>query len=220
MQNLIAWVEFMRMQQSIEGVTMIDGLDDMAAMQQPSFAGLSDALVQFGQQLGGALQIPMTRLFGQSPSGMNATGESDLRTYYDGIRQKQMQYLLVPLTRIYRAMAQSEGIKLKEGFALDFRSLWVLSDQDKAQIAATDSTRVQGEFNAGITTQETALKELRQLSKITGRGTNITDQDIAAASKVSGAQMAEEQHGISLEQGEAALNEPEEEKPNGKAKAA
>ncbi|MFQ8761936.1 MAG: anti-CBASS protein Acb1 family protein [Intestinimonas sp.] len=33
--------------------------------------------------LSGASRIPVTKLFGRSPAGMNATGESDLRNYYD-----------------------------------------------------------------------------------------------------------------------------------------
>ena len=207
--NLLRFVDFMRRTQSIEGITLIDGKDDLAAMAQPSFAGLSDAMISFGQQVAGALQIPLTRLFGQSPTGMNATGESDLRTYYDGIKQQQHRWLAVPLTRVYKAIAKSLGVKLPSGFALDFRSLWVLSDQDKAGIASTDSATIVNEFNSGIISQEEALKEKRQLAKITGRGTNITDESIKAASKIPGAQMAEEQHGLAMEQGAAALEEPE-----------
>jgi hypothetical protein len=37
-------------------------------------------LLQFAQQLSGALNIPLTRLFGQSPAGMNSTGEGDLHS--------------------------------------------------------------------------------------------------------------------------------------------
>jgi uncharacterized protein len=224
--NLIKWTDFMRRTQSLEGITLIDGKDDLAALAQPSFSGLSDALIQFGQQLGGALGIPLTRLFGQSPTGMNATGESDLRTYYDSIKQQQNRNLLVPLTRIYRAIAQSEGVKLPEGFTLDFRSLWVLSDEAKASIATADSSAIVGELNAGMISPRTALMEKRQLSKLTGRGTNVTQQDINAASDVTGQQQAEEQHGLMMEQGaqgmDLAAQEAENEaaggKPNGKTK--
>lgn len=218
--NLIKFVDFMRRQQSIEGVTLIDAKDDLAAMQQPSFAGLSDAMVAFGRNVAGALQIPLTRLFGQSPTGMNATGESDLRTYYDGIKQQQSRYLLTPLTRVYRAMAASEGVRLPEGFTLDFRSLWVLSDQDKAAIAAQDQATIMGYYNGGVISPRVALQEARQLSKVSGRMTNVTDEDIKAASDMTGAAMAEEQHGLMLEQGAAELAAPEPgDEEGGKAKA-
>jgi len=37
------------------------------------------------QLASGAADIPMTRLLGQSPAGMNATGDGDMRNYYDRI---------------------------------------------------------------------------------------------------------------------------------------
>jgi len=210
MNNMVAYVDFMRQQQSIEGVTLLDMEDEVAAMTQPSFSGLSDALINFGQQLSGALQIPLVRLFGQSPAGLNATGESDLRMYYDNINAKQRRNLLVPMTRIYRAMAQSEGIKLPEGFTLDFRSLWVLSDQDKATIATADSGAVNTTFNSGIISPRTALQELKQLSKTTGRFTNITKQDIDAASDETSAALGEAQNRLQIERMANAPDEEEE----------
>jgi hypothetical protein len=222
-QNLINFVEFMRRFQSVEGIALIDAKDDLASMPQPSFSGLSEALIQFGQQLGGALQIPLTRLFGQSPIGMNATGESDLRTYYDGIKQQQNRHLLVPVTRMYRAMAISEGINVPEGFALEFKSLWLLSDEAKAQIATADSTSIGGMINAGIISPQTALKELLQSSKVTGRFTNITEDEINAASNVTGAMMNEQQQSLMMEQGEKELAAPEpgdDKAPKSKKKAA
>ena len=76
--GLIQYTEMMRRFQGIEGITLIDGEDEFEAQGHSAFSGLSDALTQFGQQLSGALQIPLVRLFGQSPAGMNSTGESCL----------------------------------------------------------------------------------------------------------------------------------------------
>lgn len=199
--NLIAYVDFMRRYQSLEGITMLDAEDDAVVMTPPSFAGLRDALMALGEQLGGALQIPLTRLFGQAPAGLNATGESDLRTYYDGVRQKQDQQLKVPLTTIYRCVAASEGIRLSDSFGISFRSLWVLSDQDKAQIAATDTATVVAALNSGIVTPQCAAKELRQSSRVSGRWTNITDAEINSAPTESGASVQQEQQEMMTEQG-------------------
>jgi phage-related protein (TIGR01555 family) len=190
--NLYKWVEMMRRFQSLEGVTMIDAKDDAVVMPAPSFSGLSDALIQLGQQCGGALQMPMTKLFGQSPVGMNSTGESDLRMYYDGLGQQQELQLRIPVTMFYQCLARSEGIKLPEGFSLGFRSLWSMSEESKSEIAARDSQGIVAEYNAGIISDQMALKEIKQLSKITGRGTNITDDDIKAASNETGSQRQQE----------------------------
>lgn len=181
MDGLVRYVDMMRRFQSIEGMTLLDSEDEMEASGHQAFSGLSDALIQFGQQLSGALQIPLVRLFGQSPAGLNATGESDIRTYYDGIKQKQESELRVPVTKIYRAIAQSEGIKLPDGFRINFRSLWQLSDKEKAEIANTTVDAVTKAEESGLITQQAAMKELQQSSHITGIFSNITDDEIEAA---------------------------------------
>lgn len=235
--NLYKFVEMMRRFQSIEGITMLDAKDDAVVMTAPSFSGLSDALIQLGQQCGGALQMPMTKLFGQAPVGMNSTGESDLRMYYDGILQQQEMTLRIPVTVFYQCLARSEGIKLPEGFALGFRSLWSLSDDAKAEIASKDSNSIVQEVNAGMISPQMALKEKKQLSKTTGRGTNITVEDIEAASNETGLEreqdmideqmkMQKETHERSGEEHDMNMTAAEEDigqqggKPNGKAKEA
>ncbi len=146
-----------------------------------SFAGLGDLLLQFAQQIAGALQIPLVRLLGQSPAGLNSTGESDLRTYYDNIKARQETSFRVPMTRVYRALAQSCGIKLPDGFWIQFRSLWQLAEKEKAEIAETDSRTITTLADRNIISQQGAMKEMKQSSHITGRGSNITQEDIDGA---------------------------------------
>lgn len=181
LDGLVRYVDMMRRFQNIEGLTLLDGDDEFGIQGHQAFSGLADALTQFGQQLAGALQIPLVRLFGQSPAGFS-TGETDLRMYYDSIKQQQEKDLKVGMTRIYRAMAASEGIKLSDGFGIDFKSLWQLSETDKANIASTTTTAIISAQEAGLITDQVAMKELRQNSNITGVFSNITDQDINAAS--------------------------------------
>lgn len=181
MDGLAAYVNNMREHQGIEGVTMIDAEDTFDTQGTSAFSGLSDALVQFGQQLSGALRIPLVRLFGQSPAGLNATGDADIRLYYDGINQEQMQTLHAGATSVYKMVAASKSIVLPDNFALDFRSLWELSDTEKATVGSQTATAVQGALDGGIIGRKTALKELRQSSRRTGIFTNITHEIISLA---------------------------------------
>ncbi len=77
---LVEQINQIRLWQSNEGLTLMDAEDTYEAHQY-SFSGLDNILMQFGQQIAGALGIPLVRLFGQSPAGFNATGESDLSNY-------------------------------------------------------------------------------------------------------------------------------------------
>jgi uncharacterized protein len=181
LEGLVRYTEMMRRFQNMEGITLLDGKDKMETHAQAPFSGLSEVLLQFGQQLAGALQIPLVRLFGQSPAGLNSTGESDLRMYYDGINQQQEQQLRIPITLIYQAMARSLGIEWPEGSRIIFKSLWQLTDEQKADIANTTVDAVTKAEEAGLISQQTAMKELQTSSHVTGIFTNIQDSDIENA---------------------------------------
>jgi hypothetical protein len=180
-QGLVNQINFMKRYQTLEGITILDGEDEMTEGGANGFGGLAEALTQFGQQLSGALQIPLVRLFGQSPSGFNS-GDSDIRLYYDDIKQQQESCLKVGLTRIYRAIAQSEGLKVPDGFKIEFRSLWQLSEKEKSEIAVNNTNAVTQAQEAGLISDKTAAKELRQSGHQTGVFTNITDEEIESMS--------------------------------------
>jgi len=180
-EGLIKQIDMIRMYQSNEGMTLMDGKDEFEAHQY-SFAGLNDVLLQFGQQISGALGIPLVRLFGQSPAGLSSTGESDIRNYYDNVKQQQERRLRTGVGKVYSALYRSElGEAPPESFDFDFRPLWQLSDTEKGTIASQITTAIVGASDAGIIDRATALKELRQSSHITGVFSNVSDEDIKEA---------------------------------------
>lgn len=181
MDGLTSYVDMMRRFQSIEGITMVDSEDDFQVDGHSAFSGLSDALMQFGQQLAGALQIPLTRLFGQSPAGLNATGESDMRMYYDHINDQQQRHLHHGVSLAYKCAAASKGVQLPPGFNIGFKSLWQLSATEKSTIAKDNSATIIGAKDAGLISDQVALRELKQSSRETGVFTNITDDLITLA---------------------------------------
>jgi hypothetical protein len=56
-----------------------------------------------------------------------------------------------------------------------------MSDKEKSEIATSDVTTISNAFQGGLVTKEIATRELLQLSRTTGRFTNITEQDIEKA---------------------------------------
>lgn len=184
MAGLVKQIDLMRLTQTNEGITLLDGEDEFEAVQNTTFSGAHEAVLMLGEQISGALQIPLVRLFGQSPAGLNSTGESDLRTYYDGIKQQQERTLKNPVTKIYRCIAQSLGKPVPEGFAIAFRPLWQLTEEAKATVASSVTTTVMAAQGAGLVSDQVALRELKQSSATSGVWTNIKNEDIEAASDV------------------------------------
>lgn len=179
--GLTAQIDFMRLMQSNEGITLMDSKDKFEAHSY-TFSGLDTILLQFGQQLSGALQIPLVRLFGQSPAGLNSTGDADMRNYYDGIMQQQERRLRSPLSNLLHITWRSlYGTDLPPGTNFNFHPLWVMSDEQKAGIASTITAAVTQAQTSGIVRRETALRELKNSAHATGLWSNITDEEIQEA---------------------------------------
>lgn len=180
-EALVKQINLIRQWQSNEGLTLMDA-EDTYESHQYNFSGLDNILLQFGQQISGATGIPLVRLFGQSPAGLNSTGESDLANYYDNINQQQEGRLRTPLQILYAVLHMSVlGKPLPDSFSFKFASLWQLDDEKKANVAKGVSEAVLAAEEAGLIKRSTALKELRQSSEVTGVFSHITDEEIKEA---------------------------------------
>lgn len=178
---LIKQMENIRAFQSSEGLTLIDA-DDEFDVHTYTFSGLAEVIQQLASQLSGSLKIPVTRLFGQSPGGLNSTGQSDLQTYYDGTRQSQESDMRSDVHKILRLVHASElGRQADDNLNFEFKSLWQIDEGGKADIASKNTTTIVSTFEAGIIDRPMALKELKQSSNVSGVFSNITDEDIKKA---------------------------------------
>jgi len=103
-----------------------------------SLAGLPEILDRFADLLSGAAGIPKTVLFGQAPGGLNATGDNDVRGFYDMVAARQKNELRPQLEKLYRVLfASKQGPtrgKEPEQWGIDFHPLWQMSESEKATI--------------------------------------------------------------------------------------
>lgn len=177
LKGLLAHMDMIRQYQSIEGMTLMDATDKFESHTY-SFAGLSDVLAQFGEQVSGALGIPLVRLFGQSPAGFS-TGDADLANYYDGVGSQQERRLRRPVHKLISVIHMSElGKPIPDDFSFEFNPLWQMSEPEQAAAAANTVTALSTAVDSGIMTQHAAAQQLRDSSRVTGIGSTISDEDI------------------------------------------
>ena len=126
-----------------------------------SFAGLSEIYEQFMLDMAGAAEIPAARLFGRSPAGLNATGESELKSYYESISQLQERLLRPALEKLLPVLALSAWGTLPPDMAFVFNPIAAESPAETAELAEKLSAPVIEAFRAGLLTREEARAELR-----------------------------------------------------------
>ncbi|MDR2044503.1 MAG: DUF1073 domain-containing protein [Clostridium sp.] len=175
--NTLTMMNWMRSSQGMQ----IIGEKDQFATHQYTFSGLSDIYEMFMLDVSGASAIPVTKLFGRSPAGMNATGESDMMNYYDGIEEQQEATLRPILDKLLPILCLSEFGAIPDDLEFEFEPVRRPSEEERKNILTQTTTAIVSSFNAGIISQSIALKELRESARATGMWNNITDEDIERA---------------------------------------
>lgn len=152
-----------------------------------SFTGLPDMLDREAQKLAAATGIPLTLLMGMSPAGLNATGESDIRIWYDSVKAYQEEQVRPRVERIARLVA---GAKAPQ---LTFSPLWSETGKERAEreklIVDADAVRIASQV---LSPEEVALARHSR-------------EDWDAPIELESEQIAER---------ERMMDEPEEEAPN------
>lgn len=183
-----------------------------------TFSGLADVYEQFMMDIAGASEIPATKLFGRAPQGMNATGEGDLRNYYDTVRQNQEAYLRPVLEKLLPVVCLSAWGALPDDLDFEFNPIRDTSDEERAGLIQQSAGAINSVFQSGIISQKIALMELRQSGAEFGMWTNISDEfidqadDEASPEGETGEEMPEEMEGDPNEnagQGNAEQQQPE-----------
>lgn len=108
------------------------------------FSGVKDVIDAACNMLSALTNIPQTILFGRSPAGMNATGDSDFESYYNFVEKIQRlmlkRNLRTLLDVVFRAGIASGDVAEEPDYKLEFKPLWSLSDTEQA---AVDQTKAQ-----------------------------------------------------------------------------
>lgn len=153
---------------------------DQIRNTQYTFTGLQEVYESMCLNLSGASRIPVTKLFGRAPAGLNATGESDLRNYYDYVDTLRESVLRPILERILPVLCMSAWGAVPDDLDIIFPPLWTPTAKEVAEIAEKKSMAIRDAFQAGLLAADTAQKELKKLSDETGLFGSISDEEIAA----------------------------------------
>lgn len=129
--------------------------------KQLSFAQLPEIMQQYLQIAAGAADIPATRLLGQAPAGLNATGEGDIRNYYDRIAAEQRVTLGPALQRLDEALILSALGSRPPEIRCEWAPLWQLGAGEAATIAKTKADTSAAYAAAGLIPPEVLARAVR-----------------------------------------------------------
>lgn len=143
----------MEMAKSMINAVLIDSEDDYVR-ENPNFGNMPEMLNQFMLDVSSAVDMPATVLWGRSPAGENATGESDLQLWHSSIDAFREHHLRPRLQRLIEILMLSKSGptagKMIEGWRVHFPALRQLSDLEKADLRLKTSQADASDITQGI----------------------------------------------------------------------
>ena len=102
--------------------------------KQISFAQLPELLQSYLSIASAAADIPATRMLSQSPKGLNATGDSDMRNHYDNCTARQGTELSPVLNRLDEVIIRSALGARPAAVYYEWAPLWGLTEKEQAEV--------------------------------------------------------------------------------------
>ena len=183
-QGRMKGLDFSRSTSNLIG---IDADKEDYEKKSSSVAGLADLWDRFSESVCAATGYPATRLFGRSPGGLNSTGDSDLKNYYDLVSAYRSDEIEPIIDWILNLIVNQQEWKGEKEIEWSFASLVEQTPLEDAQLkklyAEIDWGYIdRGAIEAGEAWQERFGKgefkrdiELKQLEF----DVNFSDEEVA-----------------------------------------
>jgi len=146
-----ARAEIFDLNRSVSRIALIDGDEEFLRHVTP-LSGVPEVLQQFALRVASAARMPVTKLLGQAPAGLNATGDADIRGWYDEVAAEQRRRLVPAIRRIIdQGCGSSAGpAKAPSNYTIEPRPLWQMTDGEKAEVRSKQATTDVAMIDRGV----------------------------------------------------------------------
>ncbi len=160
---LVTRMEIMELSKSVLNAVILSDNEEYTR-DYANLSGIPEVIDRFMLKLAGSTSIPVTRLFGRSPAGLNATGENDLRNYYDLIEANQRNRLMPQLRKLITMICKFKGVQIPD---IEFNSLYQLDGKEKADIEKTkaETEKIYADIERGEVENEIRNQEEIRIAK-------------------------------------------------------
>jgi phage-related protein (TIGR01555 family) len=156
------------------GLFMLDKEKEDFKNVSASLAGLDALQAQSQEQMASVSTIPVVKLLGIQPAGLNASSQGELETFYTNIKAAQENQWRRPLETIV-AMAQINlWGDVDQDITFKFKPLWSLNAKDIAELNKNEAERAQTYIDSGVISP---LEERQRLASDPESGYNSIDVD-------------------------------------------
>ena len=137
-----------------DGIYAISNEDEEIVQLNTPLSGVTEIVRQALELLSCVWRIPVVKFLGISPGGFNATGESDLRSFYDHVESQRSKIFGHNFETLTRVLSLSVLGHDAPGISWEWPSLWTMTRRERAEIAKIEADTAVQYFNIGALAPE------------------------------------------------------------------
>lgn len=122
-----------------QGVVLLDKEDEELESDNVPLSGLHELQAQAQEHMAMSTHIPLVKLTGITPAGLNASSDGEIRVFYDWILSEAMAHYNDPLLSVMRILQLHLWGSIDESITLQWQPLFELDDLQKAQKRKADA---------------------------------------------------------------------------------
>ena len=126
--------------------------------KQVTWSGMDNMLLAYLDMVAGAADIPLTRLLGQSPRGLQSTGDGEARDYHSMVKARQSELLTPALDQIDELLIRSALGDMPSDIYYEFGSLDDTDEKDEATIEFNFAQALKNYSDTGIFPDDFLMK--------------------------------------------------------------
>lgn len=138
-EQLIRRVQLFNQLRDNKGMMLTDkDTEELKNISVP-LGGLSDLQAQSQEHMAAVSRIPLVKLTGISPAGLNASSEGELRTFYDTIHAYQKKFFSPNLDIVFRFAQINLWGAVDPDLGYEYVDLWAMTEKERAEIRKIDA---------------------------------------------------------------------------------
>ena len=142
------------------GLMLLDKDSEEFFQFNTPLSGLGELQEQAQEQLATISSIPLVKLLGSSPQGLNASSEGEIKVYYDSLHAYQEAVIRPPLQIALDVIQLSEFGDIDRDIVFEFESLDELSDSEQATVRKSDADTAAVYVGAGVVSPDEVRAKL------------------------------------------------------------
>lgn len=159
--KLLKRMQAMALMRDNRGILMLDKATEEFFQQNVALSGLADLQQQALEHMAYPTHLPLIKLTGSTPAGLNATGEGEIKVLYDHVHAAQENFFEPNLTGFLKLIQLHLWGKINPKIKLQFVPLDTPTDKELSEKRKSDGATDTAYVNAAVVSPDEVRERLR-----------------------------------------------------------